>query len=215
MYSIIIADDHPITLNGIETYLKKRNYNVLGAYDSGLGALNNIKALKPDFALLDLSMPDYSGIEVLEEVRKVNTTTKIILYTMYKEKALFDKAISLGANGYLLKEFAIEELEFCLNQLKDNKTWISPKLIDYLNKSTNHSITNEIVSKLTPAERKIATLIAEEKNSKQIADLLFISEKTVENHRSKIIKKLGLPPSKNALLLWATKNVNKIRFNSI
>lgn len=209
MATFIIADDHPITLAGMKTYIEKLGHLVLSTYDNGISAFNNIVSLKPDYAILDLSMPGMNGLEVLEKVRLQNKTIKIIIYTMYTETTLFDKAVKLGVNGYILKEFAMQELETCLDTLKYKDEWFSPKLNEKLIFKESDTAQEKILI-LTPAERKIVSLIAQEKNSKQIADLLFISEKTVENHRSNIIKKLQLPTSKNALLIWALEHKGSI-----
>jgi DNA-binding NarL/FixJ family response regulator len=209
MRTVIIADDHPITLAGIKTFVEKLGYIVLSTYNNGTNAYNNIASLKPDIAILDLSMPGMNGLEVLEKVRKHNKTIKIIIYTMYTETTLFDKAVKLGVNGYILKEFAIEELETCLETLKFKKEWFSPRLNETLVFKETDTAQEKMLA-LSPAERKIVSLIAQEKNSKHIADMLFISEKTVENHRSNIIKKLQLPATKNALLIWALEHKSAI-----
>jgi DNA-binding NarL/FixJ family response regulator len=203
--TFIIADDHPITLAGMKTFVEKLGYIVLSTYDNGINAYNNIVSLKPDCAILDLSMPGMNGLEVLEKTRAQNKTIKIIIYTMYTETTLFDKAVKLGVNGYILKEFAMQELETCLDTLKYKNEWFSPKLNETLIFKDSDTAQEKILL-LTPAERKIVSLIAQEKSSKQIAEMLFLSEKTIENHRSHIIKKLNLGNGKNALLVWALDN---------
>lgn len=210
MQTVIIADDHPITLLGVKAYIEKLGYTVLSTYDNGIQACNNIISLKPHIAILDLSMPGYNGLEVLEQIRKMNKTIKIIIYTMYHEKNLFEKAVRLGVNGYLLKDFAMQELESCLETLKYKNEWFSPKLQDSLIIKSTDSVY-EIFLNLSPAEKKIVSLIAQEKSSKEIAELLFISEKTVENHRSHIIRKLPLKATKNALLIWALQNKEMLK----
>jgi DNA-binding NarL/FixJ family response regulator len=205
MLTFIIADDHPITLAGMKSYIEKLGHTVLATYENGMYAYNNIISLKPDFAILDLSMPSMNGLEILEKVRLHNKTIKIIIYTMYHENSLFEKAKSLGVNGYILKDFAMQELNICIESLIRKQQWFSPKLNDTLTFKDSDENKKKLLI-LTPSERKIMSLIADEKNSKQIAELLFITEKTVENHRSHIIKKLQLPSSKNALLIWALEH---------
>lgn len=205
MKTIIIADDHPITLSGIELYVKNLGYIVLKTFQNGLDAFNGILELQPEYAILDLNMPGLNGLEVLEKVRKENGEIKIILYTMYQEKSFLVKAKELGVNGYLLKDFAIEELATCLEMINKDEDWFSPKLEETLiiNK---HDTEKTKIMLLTPAERKILSLIGEDHNTKSISELLFISEKTVEKHRSNIIKKLGLPNEKNILVRFALQN---------
>ncbi|HOZ52161.1 MAG TPA: response regulator transcription factor [Chitinophagaceae bacterium] len=212
MRSFIIADDHPVTLAGIKSYIEKLGNIVMSTYDNGISAYNNIISLQPDYAILDLSMPGMNGLEVLQKVRATNKSIKIILYTMYHEKSLFEKAVQLGVNGYILKDFALEELAVCLDTLKFKNEWFSPKLYESLIIKSSDS-TQEKLLLLSPAERKILSLIADEKSSKTIAELLFIAEKTVENHRSNIIRKLGLSNTKNALLIWAIENKKHIISN--
>lgn len=202
MATIILADDHPVTLNGISQFVASLGYKVISQYTNGIAALNNVLALQPDFAILDISMPGMTGLEVLETIRSRNKTQKIILYTMYQDTALFEKAKSLDVNGYVLKEFALEELKDCLEQLCYIKQWFSPRLGESLSAKVA-TTDDEKLATLSPAERKIILLIAQRKTSRQIAEQLFISEKTVEHHRSNIIKKLGLKGGSNALTFWA------------
>lgn len=205
MKTIIIADDHPITLSGIELYVKNLGYRVLNTYQNGLEAYNGILESQPDYAILDLNMPGLNGLEVLEKVRKENATIKIILYTMYQEKSFLIKAKELGVNGYLLKDFALEELAICLEKINEDEDWFSPKLEETLT-IKKHDTEKTKIMLLTPAERKILALIGDDHNTKSISELLFISEKTVEKHRSNIIKKLGLPNEKNILVRFALQN---------
>lgn len=202
METIILADDHPVILNGISQFVASLGYKIISQYTNGIAAFNNVLALLPDYAILDIAMPGMSGLEVLEKIRCRNKTQKVILYTMYQDTALFEKAKSLDVNGFVLKDFALEELKECLEQLRYKKQWFSPRLGDSL--SAKEAITdNEKLSTLSPAEQKIISLIALRKTSRQIGEQLFIAEKTVENHRSNIIKKLGLHGGSNALTFWA------------
>lgn len=205
MKTILIADDHPITLNGIKLYVEQLGYEVVKTCQNGLDAYDAIVALNPEFVVLDLNMPGMNGLEVLEKVRQKNETIKIILYTMYQEKSFLTKAKELGVNGYLLKDFALEELSVCLEKINADEDWFSPKLDETLTINKHDSEKTKIMS-LTPAERKILELIGDDHNTKSISDLLFISEKTVEKHRSNIIKKLGLPNERNILMRFALQN---------
>ena len=204
--SIIIADDHPVTLNGIAAFVTSMDYKVINIYTNGITALNNILALRPDYAILDISMPGLTGLEVLEKVRVQNKTIKIILYTMYHDSALFKRAKALEVNGYILKDFALEELQECISQLRYNKFWFSPRLDKSL-VIKEDSTNEEKLRSLSASEQKIIKLVAQGKTSRQIGEQLFISEKTVENHRSHIVKKLGLPSASNALTHWAFQNI--------
>jgi DNA-binding NarL/FixJ family response regulator len=205
MKTILIADDHPITLNGIKLYVEQLGYEVVKTCQNGLDAYNSIVALHPEFVILDLNMPQMNGLEVLEKIRLENESIKIILYTMYHEKSFLVRAKKLGVNGYLLKDFALEELSICLEKVGANEEWFSPKLDEALIIKKHDSEVEKILT-LTASEKKILSLIAKDHNTKIIAELLFISEKTVEKHRSNIIKKLGLPNERNILQRFALQN---------
>lgn len=206
METIILADDHPVTLNGISQFVAALGYKIVSRYTNGIAALNNILALLPDYAIIDIAMPGMSGLEVLEKIRSHNKTQKVILYTMYQDTSLFEKAKSLDVNGYVLKDFALEELEECLSQLRSNKQWFSPRLEQALEVKFDGTDEEKLQS-LSPAEQKIIRLVAAGKTSRQIGEQLFISEKTVENHRSNIVKKLELPKTSHALTYWAMHHV--------
>jgi len=134
---------------------------------------------------------------------------KIILYTMYHDTALFEKAKSLDINGYVLKDFALEELKDCLEYLRYKRQWFTSRLSKILTPTGNETDYEKFKS-LSAAEKKIVSLIAKRKSSKEIAEQLFITEKTIENHRSNVIKKLRISGSKNGLLFWAINNEHLI-----
>lgn len=202
---ILIADDHPFTLAGTKAFVESLNYTVEDICSNGIAAFNLIVTHQPHVAILDINMPGLDGLEVLEKVAQQKLPTKIILLTMHKERTIYNKAKSLGVLGYVLKENAQEELGFCLKAIIKGELYISKNLeselhIDSANKP------EEFLNKLTFTEKKILELVAKQKTSKQIAEMLFVSEKTVEGHRTNIIQKLELPKEKNALLIWAMKH---------
>lgn len=202
--NILIADDHPFTLQGTKSFVESYGYKVIDACSNGISALNLILLHRPEIAILDINMPGLDGLDVAKKVFEDKLRTKIILLTMHKEIAIYKKAIEFGIYGYILKEHAQTELESCLKEVKKGNKYVSKFLTDDLTCSSPLGFND--LEKLTISERKILEFIAQQKTSKQIADLLFLSEKTVEGHRSKIIEKLGLPKEKNALLKWAILN---------
>jgi DNA-binding NarL/FixJ family response regulator len=207
--SIIIADDHPLMLRGIQDFLTSKGFNILGSAPDGQAAYNLIVKEKPDIALLDIRMPYMTGLEVAEKCKKNNLETKIILITFDKEEEIFDKAKSLGIYGYILKEFAIEEIETCIAHVEMDEPYFSEEIADYLNKSECTADTS-VLEKLTKSERRVVLFIAENMTSQQIADKLFISVRTIEKHRSNIVAKLNLDNKPTALSIWA--NLNKDNF---
>lgn len=202
--NVLIADDHPFTLQGTRSFVEAYGYKVADTCSNGVAALNLIKLHHPDIAILDINMPGLDGLDVSLKVQESKLRTKIILLTMHKEMTIYKKAIEYGIYGYILKEHAQTELEKCLQEVSKGNRYVSTFLEDDL--FADHSKGDGYLSKLTLSERKIIELIAQLKTSKQIAGLLFLSEKTVEGHRSNIIEKLGLPKEKNILLKWVIRN---------
>lgn len=203
---VLVADDHPLTLNGTKNYIENLGYNVVHFCTNGIAALNYIQLHTPDLAILDVNMPGISGLEVLEKVYNQKLKTKIILLTMHNETSILHKAKEYKVAGYVLKEKAFPDLENCIKDIIAGKKYYSSSLV--LEYQISVANPEDKLGQLTLSERKIIQLIASHKTSKQIAELLFLSEKTVEGHRSKIIEKLGIPKEKNALLIWAIQNVN-------
>jgi len=205
--TIITADDHPLLLKGLNDFLIEKKYNIIGSGINGKEAYNLIVKLNPDIAILDIQMPYMTGLEVAKECKKNKIETKIILITFHKEKVLFQKANELNIFGYILKEFAIEEIETCIKSVTEGVPYFSPRIKDLLG---INPYQENYLSNLTPSEKKILKLIAKDKTNKEIASLLFISHRTVEKHRSNIINKLQIKHKTNSLLIWAKDNADKL-----
>ncbi len=202
---IIIADDHPISGKGMEAILKSLGLNVIGLHTNGLRAFNDICLQKPEYALLDMQMPGMSGLDILEKIRAKNIKTKIIIYTMFTDISIFKQAKELHADGYLLKEFATDDLKACIRALEKNERWYNPKLLEKLNKSKT-AFSSELYNELTLKERAVLKCVANNMSTKEISLEQFISERTVETHRRNIRNKLNLSKKNNALLVWALEN---------
>ena len=201
--NILIADDHPFTLQGTQSFVESYGYRVIATCANGISALNLIQLRTPDIAILDINMPGMDGLDVARKVQEMKLKMKVILLTMHNEMTIYNKAKEYGVYGYILKEHAKSELEKCLAEVAKGNQYVSDFLLQDL--VANQSTETSELSKLTFSERKIVGLIAQQKTSRQIAELLFLSEKTIENHRSNIIEKLGLPKEKNTLLKWALR----------
>lgn len=212
--SIIIADDHPIFRLGLVNIIKKSKIlNLLAETENGLQALEAIDQFNPDVALIDIEMPVLNGLEVCERLKNNGSyKTKILILTLFKEADLYNRAIELGASGYLLKDNAIEELIEAVITVHKGEFFLSEgiekKLIKRKSNLIQNPDLNENILKLTNTEKSILLLITEHKTSKEIALLLFVSEKTIENHRYNIAKKLKLESTKNSLLIFALENKN-------
>ena len=204
--NILIADDHTLTLLGTKSFVESLGYRVGSVCSNGIAAYNEICSKNFTIALLDINMPGMDGLEILEKVYTSKIRTKIILLTMHREISIYKRANELGVFGYLLKNHSEEELHICLQSVANNVQYISPHITKELVMDKKEAGDNDL-SKLTFTENKILEMIGKQHNTKQIAALLFISEKTVEGHRRNIIDKLGLPKEKNILLQWAIKNM--------
>jgi DNA-binding NarL/FixJ family response regulator len=201
---ILIADDHPLTLQGTKSFVESYGYQVTDTCSNGSSAWNQIRLHQPDIAILDINMPVLDGLDVAKKVTENKLRTRVILLTMHNESTLYNKAKEYGVFGYILKEYALTELKNCLEEVRDGNHYTSDSLKTDL--VSDKPAGSEELSKLTFSERKIVELIIRQKTTKQIAELLFLSEKTIEGHRSNIIEKLGLPKEKNTLLKWAMRN---------
>lgn len=196
--SIIIADDHPLILKGLHDFLNEKGYNVLASAKNGKEALSLIKAHNPQIAILDIQMPFYTGIEIAKECQNSDTDTRIILITFEKDEKIYTKAKAMGIYGYVLKEFALAEIENCIAAVTEGKSYFSPELILHI----KPNVKPKGVDALTATELKVLSLIAQNKTAKEIAKELYVSDRTIEKHKSNIRQKLSLDSKPNSILLF-------------
>ena len=201
--NIFIADDHPLLLKGLKDLIEEKKYAVVGTATDGLSAYNFIIQNKPDIAILDVEMPKLTGIEIAKSCLKNNCPTKIILITLHKELDLYLQAKKLNIYGYLLKEFALDEIVNCLQSVTENKPYFSDEIKKLLSFDEE---SDTVLKDLTPIEKRVLKLIAKDKTNKEIGRLLFISHRTVEKHRAKAITKLNIESKTGALFKWVQKN---------
>lgn len=209
---IIVADDHPIFRSGlVNTIRENSDYIVAGESATGTEALEQIRTLKPDIAILDINMPGMNGLEVTKTVNKEKLQTKIIILTMYKDEDYFNEAINLDVSAYILKDCAVNEILKCFEEVLSGEYYFSPGVLNYLvkrkNKKTLLQKEYSGLKDLTIAEKQVLEKVAENKTSKEIAEELFISVRTVQNHRNNICTKLNLK-GYNKLLQFAIYNRN-------
>lgn len=200
--TVIVADDHPLLMKGLCDFLIEEGLEVLGSATNGADAFELIKKYNPALAILDLEMPEMTGLQIAEKCASENIPSKIILLTLHKELYLFHKAKELNLSGYILKEFALADLSKAIAKVLAGEQFFSERLFE---KSSGLQPSADPNS-LTRSEVKIIRMIAEGARTKDIAEQLFISERTVEKHRSNIISKLQLDKKHNSLLLWAQQN---------
>jgi DNA-binding NarL/FixJ family response regulator len=199
---IIIIDDHPLFREGLKTILnKKSKYEVAGEAGSGREGLQMVKKLKPDLALLDLSLPDIRGLDLIRDILKSSVGTRILIVSMHSKIDYIVKAFQHGAMGYIVKESAAETLLNGIQHvLKGNfymDTSVSQQVVKKLAglPAKDALSTNPDYEALTPREQEVMALLADGMAVSQVADQLCISPKTAENHRSNIMRKLGLHSS--------------------
>lgn len=197
--SIVIADDHPLILKGLFDFLVEKGYNVIDSAENGKDAFELISSQKPDIAILDIQMPYLTGLQIAEKCQELQLPTKIILITVEKDESIYLKAKELDIYGYVLKEFALAEIEICIASVLNNKAYFSPELLSHLEVE---QVPEELDS-LTKTEKEVLKHIAQNKTAKEIADIMFISDRTVEKHKSNMLKKLKLESKHTTLALFA------------
>jgi len=212
--TVLIADDHPVFRRGLRMIISSdARFHVLEEAADGAQALARIQELQPAIAVLDVNMPQQNGIAVARALQQHGLRTRIIFLTMQHDEATFNTALDLGADGFLLKESAVEEILACLNAVAAGGKFISPQLSAFLVERGNRARAllehKPALNELTPAELRVLKLIAAQKTSRDIAELLFISPRTVERHRENICAKLELRGS-NALLKFALEHKQEL-----
>ncbi|ASS48449.1 MAG: hypothetical protein A3D31_08195 [Candidatus Fluviicola riflensis] len=208
MPKIVIADDHPLLLEGLYNQLSNLGYTELFKAIDGSEALKLIIEEKPDIAILDIEMPIMDGLSITRHCKEVNAKTKFIILSYHKEVEFIAKAKALNISGYILKEDALSEIENCIQTILNGKEYYSAVFDNADLKKVNSTL--DLLENLSPSELKILKLIAQSYSSKDISDQLFISERTVEKHRSNLIIKLNLKGKTNGLLEWAIENKNAL-----
>jgi DNA-binding NarL/FixJ family response regulator len=207
---MIIADDHPIFREGlVRTVQRQRDFAVVGQAADGGEALRLISELHPDVAVLDLSMPVFDGLEVARRVHQSALPTELVILTMYKDTVYFDTAMDRGVRGYVLKDGAAGEILVCLDAVLGGKCYVSPTIVGLLaerpGSEGRQANAQPLRQRLSPAEMSILKLVSENRTSKEIAERLYVSVRTVENHRMHMCQKLGLK-GPHALLQFALEH---------
>ena len=213
--TLIIADDHPLFRSGVRAELETvPEYQIIGETGEGSEALEMIRNLHPQIAVLDFEMPGMTGLEIAGQVSENQLNTRIILLTMHQDNKIFHKALDLGIQGYVLKDDTVTDIIAAINTVASGKHFISDGLSKILiEKSGSPNERNEQISRieeLTAAEKRVLSLVAELKSNDEIAGILFISKRTVENHKVNITSKLGLKSSRQ-LLKFALEHQSLIR----
>lgn len=195
-FSVLLAEDHTIVREGIVSLLKESgNFEVIAEANDGRTATQLAGEYQPDIILMDLSMPNINGTEAIKDIKRRNPAIRIVVLTIHNTEEYIRAALRAGADGYVLKDDSSEELIAALHNAAVGKPYLSPSICrnvisDYLKGSDDQKSFSW--EQLTHREREVLKLVAQGKHNRGIAEYLSLSEKTVEKHRSNLMKKLGL-----------------------
>ena len=193
---ILLADDHTILRDGIRSLLEdESDMTVIGEAEDGHSAVKLVKKLDPDVVLMDIAMPLLNGLEATRQIKRDNPQTKVLSLTMHENEEYIRQVLAIGAMGYILKDAAARELLGAIRAVYRGEAVLSPAITrlvieDYLRWGDLQPESDS--SGLSPREREVLQLVAEGYTNKQIAEILSISIKTVQAHRSNLMSKLDL-----------------------
>lgn len=195
--NVFLADDHAIVRDGLKCLLEsQQDINVIGTAENGRDAVRQVLKAKPDVVIMDISMPELNGIDAARQIVEQSPNTKIVMLSMHSASEHVSRALRSGASGYLLKETAGTEVIDAVRSVHKGLRYLSQKISDsiitkYIEKEEGTSGLNPL-SKLSPREIEILQLVAEGRSSADIAKNIFLSPKTVETYRSRIMQKLKI-----------------------
>ncbi len=202
--TVIIADDHKMVLEGLKSLLEKE-FTVSGLAQDGIELVRLVKAKKPDVVVADASMPKLNGIEAIRQIRDVDPEIKTIVLTMHNDVAYAMRAFDVGANGYIVKHAAGDELVTAIREVIKGRTYITPHIAGELFLAVRNGLDpgqlDNPLANLTPRQREVLQLVAEGHTARQIADKLHISRRTVEFHKYKIMETLNVKTSTDLIAL--------------
>jgi len=207
---ILIVDDHPLFRKGIKSVLKEDTaIEVINEAGNSAEALAMLEKETYDIVILDLQMPGMSGIELSRTIKLWYKNISIILLTMHKDERIFINSLDYGLDAYILKENAVEEVVKAVHVVADGNFYLSPSMSEYMvqksMKQKKLADENPGIKILSEKEKEILNMIVQNKTTKEIAEALFVSYKTIENHRANICKKLNISGC-NALLKFIIEN---------
>lgn len=212
--TIIIADDHPIVRKGLREIIEEdKRLRVVAEAANGREAIEAVEMHAPKVTILDVDMPEMNGIAAAREIIRRKLATEVVFLTMHRDEDLFNEAIDLGAKGFVLKDSALGDIVECVKTVARSEHFASHALTKFLINRTRRAIglaeARPTINDLTPTERRILSMIADSRTSKEIGESLFISPRTVEKHRQNICRKLELQGS-HALLKFAVVNKSEL-----
>lgn len=201
MTKVLVADDDPLTLAGIELLLANSNFKVVATASSGMEVLDNLASTRPEMLILDIRMPERSGLDVLRTLRGRGDTRPIVLLTGSINDQSAKEAMDLGVNGLVIKASAPRDLLVCLDTVGKGRRWFDQDVMQRAMDLVGGSAQRDPLEKLSPRERGIAGLVQRGLRNKEIADELGLTEGTVKVHLHKIFEKLDLRSRTDLILL--------------
>lgn len=195
MIKLVLADNHTLVRAGFRSLVEELDgVEVIGESDNGRDVVQLATTLKPDLILMDIAMPEMNGLEATARIVHDCSGVRVLILSMHANEEYVYQALRSGAMGYLLKDSGIEELELAIRAIARGETYLSPVVSKYVVTDYVRRLEADTdpLDQLTPRQREILQLIAEGKGTKDIADLLYISTKTVETHRSQLMDRLGI-----------------------
>lgn len=196
MIRVLLAEDHAMVRAGLRALLERSDtIEIVGEASNGHEAVEMVTRLEPDLLIMDIMMPRLNGIQSAEQIRALKVPVNILILSMYSDEGLIRQALRNGVKGYVLKSSVSNELLEAIQIISNGGTYLSSEISDLLTENIQSPYlagkTNPLEI-LSPREKEILQLITEEHTSVEIAKLLFISEKTVEKHRTNIMEKLNI-----------------------
>lgn len=193
---VIIIDDHKIMREGLRSLLEKQpETEVVAEAENAQTALKLIEELTPDLVIIDVVMPGLNGIETTRRILTKTPSVKVIALSMYSDKRFVMEMLRAGASGYLLKDCAFEELDGAIHAVTQGRTYITPRIVDIIVKDYFSQVekpSSSALSSLTSRQYEVLQLLAEGKTTREIAQQMSLSIKTIESHRQQIISKLNI-----------------------
>jgi len=191
---IVLADDHQMTRESLSLVLSQQpDFSIVAQTGDGRSAVRLAEEHHPDIAVIDVTMPGLNGVEVTRQISALGQNIRVIILSMHIERQFVSEALSAGASGYVLKDSPVEELVQAIRTVAKGETFLGRKVQEVLvNSLLNSGASAWGTAHLTPREREVLQLVAEGKNTKEIALLLHLSSKTVEGHRRQVMEKLDL-----------------------
>ena len=204
--NIVIVDDHPIVIEGLKIMLShKPFFHLSKTFNNGGEVIQFIKSNEVDIILLDISLPDISGIQLCEEIKKVSPNTSVIMFSNRSERRIIMQCIQNGASGYLLKNVSLEELMECFHGALSGNIVFCNETKNIISKPSPQELTT--TPRLTKREKQILQFLAKGKTSNEIADELFLSPLTVDTHRKNLLQKFGAKNSAELVHIAVQQNM--------